>query len=111
VDVSFILATPVFREYPDRKVENVLAVATTRDSVRAQTTRLLKKIRGIWLLEAAPGRMATNHAGTKPYRVLANVGVFHQALRDFGWHHIPGPTYLRVRETPLIADRVVGHAP
>ncbi len=80
-------------------------------AVRAQTARLLEKIRGIWLLEATPCRMATNHAGTKTDRVLAGVGVFHQALRDSGWHHIPGPTYLRIRETPLIADRVVGHAP
>jgi len=72
---------------------------------------LLEKIRGIWLLEAAPGRMATNHAGTKTDRILASVGVFHEALRNFGWHHIPGPTYLRIGETPLIADRVVCHAP
>ena len=31
VDVGFILATPVFREYPYRKVEDVLSVQTTRD--------------------------------------------------------------------------------
>ena len=62
-------------------------------------------------IEVTPIRMVTRDAGSKTYRIRATVGVFHQAFRESqGLPQIPGPTSFRTRKTPLIADRVVGHA-
>ena len=51
-------------------------------------------------------------AGTKTYRKLATVRVFHQAFREIGkLRQTPNPTYFRIWKMPQIADRVVVHAP
>ena len=64
----------------------------------------------LFLLEATPIRMATKDARTKTYRMLATVGVFHQAIRVIeGVPQMPGQTSFRIWKTPLIADCVVSH--
>jgi hypothetical protein len=56
-------------------------------------------------------RMVTIDAETKTYPILASVGVFHQAFREFEkLIHTRSPTYFRIRKTLLTADRGVGHA-
>jgi hypothetical protein len=56
--------------------------------------------------------MVAIDAETKTYRKLATVRFFHQAFREIeSFPQIPSPTFFRIRKTPLIPDRVVGHAP
>ena len=46
------------------------------------------------------------------YRILATVGVFHQAIREIeSVPQMSGQTFFRVWKTPVIADHVLGHAP
>ena len=60
------------------------------------------------LLEAAP----TIDDRTKTSRKLATLGVFHQTIGEIeDLSQIPRPTFFRIWITPLIADRVIGHAP
>ena len=55
--------------------------------------------------------MATKDAKTITQRMLTSVGVYHQAIGEReGFPQKSGPTSFRIRKTPLIADRVVGHA-
>jgi hypothetical protein len=68
--------------------------------------------RRLCLLEATPIRMATKDTRTKTYRILAAVGVFHHAIREIERvPQMPSQTSFRIWKTPLVADRVVGHAP
>ena len=63
----------------------------------------------IGLLETTPIKMDAKDVTAEPYRMLATVGIFHQAIREIeGLPEILGPTYFRIGKTPLIADRVVG---
>ena len=74
--------------------------------VKLGTTKLQKR------LFYGLNRMSAEEEGakTKTYCKPATVGVFHQAIRVI--ESIPqksGPTYLRIRKTPLIPDRADGH--
>ena len=63
-------------------------------------------------LEPTPIRMAAEDAIAKTYCMLAIDGGFHQAIRKLErLPQVHSPTFFRIRKTPLIADRVVGHAP
>lgn len=54
--------------------------------------------------------MLTIDAISRAFRILASVGVFHQAMREpESIYPIPRPTSFRIWKTPLIADCVVGH--
>src|ERR1035437_1414677 len=55
--------------------------------------------------------MGTKDTTIKRYRMLATVGVFHQAIREVeSLPQIPRPTYFWIWKTPLIAESFVGHA-
>ena|ERR1017187_2259343 len=54
--------------------------------------------------------MVARDAGTEMNGKLTIVGVFHQAFRETErFPQKPSLAFLRIRKTPLIADRVVGH--
>jgi hypothetical protein len=56
--------------------------------------------------------MVAKDARAKMYCKLATFGVFHQAFREIErLLQMTSPTFFRIRKMPLIADRVVGHAP
>jgi hypothetical protein len=71
----------------------------------------IQRLGSICRLEATPIRMVTKEARTEAYRILAQVRVFHQAIREIErLPQIPSPTYFRIWKTPLTV-RSVGHAP
>jgi hypothetical protein len=101
--------TPV--ENPNPRLRVVLPCPFTR-RISSPPSSLHEKFSNRFsaLLEATPIRMATNDARAKGDRILATFGVFHQTFPEIErLPQIPGPTFFRIRKTPLIADRVVGH--
>jgi hypothetical protein len=67
--------------------------------------------RAVCLLETTMIRMVTKDARIKTSCILAILVVFHEAnRRTKRVLQMLSPTYFRIWKTPLIADRVVGHA-
>jgi len=61
-------------------------------------------------IEVTAIRMFTIDARSRTFRILASVGVFHEALRETeSIYQIPRPANFRIGKTPLLANRVVGH--